>query len=107
MRPETFRGRRLAWLVLVPFATYSTWVTYDQGFSAFFTQPWTHPTWTQEFLDLLIALALVSVWLHGDARRRGRSPWPWLLATPLLGSLAPLTYLALRPDDPPPAAEAP
>lgn len=94
------KTRVLAGLVLVPFTLYSTWVTYDRGYVPFFTLPWSDSIWTQEFLDLCIALTMVSSWMLVDARRRGATVWPYLVATPLLGSIAPLTYLLLRPASP-------
>jgi hypothetical protein len=98
--------RVFAALVLVPFTLYSTWVTYTEGYRPFFTLPWSHPIWTQEFLDLCIALTLVSSWMVADARRRGATVWPYLVATPLLGSISPLTYLLLRAEAPRDAAVA-
>ena len=49
----------------------------------------------QVLADLVVALVLVLSWLIPDARRHGRNPWPWVIATPLVGSVAPLLYLAL------------
>jgi hypothetical protein len=91
------KKRALAAIVLVPFTIYSCWVTYTQGYRPFFTLPWSHPIWTQEFLDLCIALTMVTTWMVGDARSRGATVWPYLVATPLLGSISPLVYLVLRP----------
>lgn len=96
------KRRLLVLAVLIPFAAFSTWVTWVEGYVAFFTLPWTHWIWTQEVLDLCIALTLVCVWMVGDARRRGARVWPYVLLTPALGSIAPLLYLALRPE---PAAD--
>lgn len=93
--------RPLALAILVPFTIYSSWVTYTQGYASFFTGPLTHPTWTQEFLDLCIALLFVSSWMVADARRRGARAWPYLVLTPILGSIAPLMYLVMRPGVPP------
>ena len=50
----------------------------------------------QMLVDLSISLFLVSSGLVIDARRRGRPAWPWVVGTVLLGSVAPLWYLALR-----------
>lgn len=90
------RSQLLALAILVPFTIYSTIVTVQNGYTIFFTGPWTHPIWTQEFLDLCIALLLISSWMIGDARQRKVRVWPYVVLTPLLGSIAPLTYLALR-----------
>lgn len=48
------------------------------------------------FLDLIIALGLVTTQLVPDARRRGMNPWPFVLGTVALGSIAPLAYLLVR-----------
>lgn len=50
----------------------------------------------QVFADLVIALTLVMVWVWRDARATGRNPWPWIVATLLLGSFSPLVYLLTR-----------
>lgn len=50
----------------------------------------------QVFADLVIALSLVMIWIWRDATARGRSAWPWLLVTLLLGSFGPLLYLLAR-----------
>jgi hypothetical protein len=85
-------------LVLLPFLVFSVWCTLkaEEGFVGFFTMPWTHPIWSQEFVDLCIALTMVQVFMFFDARRRGATIWPYLVATPLLGSISPLVYFALR-----------
>ena len=53
----------------------------------------------QIFLDLVIALGMVLVWLWNDAKSRDQNPWPWVLATLVVGSFAPLLYLWLRDSD--------
>lgn len=90
------RSRLLALVVLVPFLLYSTWATATEGFAIYFTGPFTHRIWTQEFLDLCIALTIVSGWMLADGRRRGLRVWPYVVLVPLLGSIAPLCYLVFR-----------
>jgi len=53
----------------------------------------------QIFADLVIAVAVIMVWVHHDARARGRNPWPWILAAPFVGMFSPLAYLLLRSRD--------
>lgn len=50
----------------------------------------------QVFADLVIALTLVMVWMWHDAKKAGRNPWPWIVATLALGSFGPLVYLLVR-----------
>ena len=50
----------------------------------------------QVFSDLVIALTLVMVWMWQDAKRLGRNPWPWIVATLAAGSFGPLVYLLTR-----------
>jgi hypothetical protein len=50
-------------------------------------------------VDLFIALALVSIWMYFDARKRGKSAIPFILMALVFGSLGPLTYLFLRLGD--------
>ncbi len=47
----------------------------------------------QIFLDLVIALTLIMVWMWRDAKNRGRSFWPWMCITLAAGSFGPLLYL--------------
>ncbi len=51
---------------------------------------------TQIFVDLVIALVLVSVWMWQDAKATGRNALPWIVATILVGSFSPLLYLLIR-----------
>jgi hypothetical protein len=50
----------------------------------------------QVLMDLVISLTLVLCWLWRDARACQRNPWPWLLATLVVGSFGPLLYLLTR-----------
>ena len=50
----------------------------------------------QVFVDLVIALVLVMIWMWRDAKATDRNPWPWMVATLVLGSFGPLIYLLTR-----------
>jgi len=50
----------------------------------------------QIFVDLVLAIGAIDVWLHRDARVRGRNPWPWVVASLVTGMFAPLIYLLVR-----------
>jgi RsiW-degrading membrane proteinase PrsW (M82 family) len=50
----------------------------------------------QIYVDLVIALTLIMVWMWHDANATGRNPWPWIIATLLVGAFSPLMYLLTR-----------
>lgn len=86
--------------VFADFTAYSLWVVANGGSVAevlglFSLNPWIG----QVTLDLAIALSMVAVWIWRDATANGRNPWPWLIATVLVGSISPLAYFAFRPSN--------
>lgn len=83
-------------LVLLPFSAFSTFVAVEHGYLGFVTLSLREPWAMQMLLDLTIALFLVGAWLRRDARRHGIAWLPYLLALPLLGSIAALGYLVHR-----------
>jgi hypothetical protein len=50
----------------------------------------------QVFFDLIISVSLFGIWMLVDARKRGTTVWPYLLAIPAVGSVSPLVYLIVR-----------
>ncbi|MFQ5418182.1 MAG: DUF2834 domain-containing protein [Myxococcota bacterium] len=85
-------------VVLLDFVAFTAWVVATGGtpgeiVAAFSASPWT----LQVAVDLVLALSLVCVWMWNDAKSRGANPVPWVAATVLTGSIAPLAYLLLRP----------
>lgn len=52
----------------------------------------------QIYVDLVIAVAVICVWIYRDATKRGRNPWPWLIAAAIVGMFSPLVYLLTRND---------
>lgn len=50
----------------------------------------------QVLVDLVIACALGCLWMIQDARARGISPWPFVVATFFAGSFGILFYLVVR-----------
>ncbi len=49
------------------------------------------------FLDLVISLSLIALWIYRDARRLGISPWPYIALGAGFGVAGPLLYLVRRP----------
>jgi hypothetical protein len=50
----------------------------------------------QIYADLVIAIGVISVWIHRDASARGLNPWPWIVASFIVGMFGPLAYLLTR-----------
>ncbi|MEZ4316027.1 MAG: DUF2834 domain-containing protein [Myxococcota bacterium] len=82
--------------ITVPFLVLSAIATVQHGFIGIFAVATRDTASAQVFADLCVALFLVTGWLRNDARERGLAWVPWLVATPLLGSIAPLGYLYWR-----------
>jgi hypothetical protein len=89
-------NRLLVLAVLVPFTAFSIWVAATAGPIGFLGLAGREPWGLQMLLDLCISLTFVATWMVGDARRRGRAAWPFVLMTIALGSIGPLVYLATR-----------
>lgn len=81
--------------ILLPFAAFTAWVLAKVGLGGILATHG-HPGGLQVFIDLAIALTLVSAWIVSDCRSRGTTAWPWVLATMTLGSFGPLAYLLAR-----------
>ncbi len=86
------RRRILAGLVLVLFALLTVGALNQDGtdIAATVTRTFSH---LQIWVDLVIAIILWVFWVYADTRRRGASPWPWIVFALLLGAFAPLAYL--------------
>jgi hypothetical protein len=54
------------------------------------------PWGRQVFVDLCIALTVAWAWLLPEAKARGIRAWPYLVATPFVGSIAVLVFLVHR-----------
>lgn len=87
--------QKLALAILVPFSVLSGYALMEVGYVGLLTYQMANPAGWQVFIDLVIALVLVSLWMISDARRSGRNVWPYMVATLFLGSFGPLFYLLL------------
>ena len=52
----------------------------------------------QIYVDLVIAILFLIVWMWRDAKTTGRNPWPWIVLALIIGSFSPLIYLLLNGD---------
>ncbi|GAB5382596.1 MAG: hypothetical protein Alis3KO_32500 [Aliiglaciecola sp.] len=85
----------LSLCLLIPFLALTAYALYTVGYIGIFDYHRHSPAGWQVFADLVIALIIVMMFLIPDAKKAGRNPWPWVIATLFLGSIAPLCYLVL------------
>ena len=90
--------RRLAAVAIVGFAILTIAGIVNDGVPGgaidaitFNTMSW------QIYIDLVLAIVVLSIWIHRDARRRGINPWPFIVGGVIAGMFGPLLYLLLRP----------
>jgi hypothetical protein len=82
--------------ILADFVAFTAYAVYHYGILAFFDVHAMNAVQAQIFVDLVIALTFVMVWMWRDARSRGISPLPYVVLTLTLGSIGPLAYLVRR-----------
>jgi hypothetical protein len=82
-----------ALIVLFAMDAYSV---YLYGYIGFLRMVLANFAGVTAFVDLLIALVLIIVWMGEDARERNVSAIPYLVITIALGSIGPLVYLIRR-----------
>ncbi len=82
--------------LLVVFGTFSTWVGVTHGQLGFLTLAAREPWGLQILLDVVISVGLFTMWMMPDAKRKGITAWPYLIACIALGSLGALAYLVHR-----------
>jgi hypothetical protein len=88
--------RNLLWVTLLAFGALTTAALWQGGLWGIFEPHFKTFGGGQVFADLVIALTLAIVWMWHDAKATGRTAWPWIVATLLLGSFGPLAYLLTR-----------
>lgn len=91
--------KTIAILLLIPFSILTVYAVMTVGYIGIFDYHRHSPAGWQVFADLVVALALVFIWLIPDAKNHDRSPWPWVALTLVAGSIGPLLYLATEKSD--------
>ncbi len=96
------------WLVLADFVALTGYTIFSEGFLAFVpiaAEIATGSFWgLQILIDFVLALAVGLGFVFFDARRRGLTPWPFVVLTLSLGSIGLLGYLVYRERASAPAA---
>jgi hypothetical protein len=83
-------------VILIGFSVFTLYAVYQYGYSGLFAQALANAATVQVFLDLIIALSLVILWMWQDAQTQEIAPLPYILLTLTLGSIGPLLYLVRR-----------
>ncbi len=83
-------------LVLLAFGGFEVWGVYRVGYVGVFEQALGTTGALLAFVDLSIALGLVTLWMWQDSRERGLGFVPYAILTFTLGSIGPLCYLIRR-----------
>lgn len=83
-------------VLFVAFTGYSVFVSATEGYWGFATLALRERWAMQVLLDLGISISVAWAWLWPDAKQRGISPVPYVVATVPLGSIAVLAYLIHR-----------
>jgi hypothetical protein len=83
-------------LALVGLAALNAYGVYLYGPVGFMRLMLANAAGVAAFVDLVIALTMVAVWMIRDAAQRGVNPLPYLLLTLFAGSIGPLIYLIVR-----------
>ena len=88
--------RSLIGITLVLFGVLSAVALWYHGYWGILEPHFKSFGAAQVFVDLVIALTIVMVWMWRDAKATGRNPWPWIVVTLAAGSFGPLVYLLTR-----------
>lgn len=80
-------------VVLLAFGALSTLALVEHGYWGIFQFHFPASAGWQVLTDLVIVCTLAMIWMVGDARRSGRTVWPYLIITLTMGSFGPLLYL--------------
>ena len=83
-------------IVLVGFAALNAYCFYTFGTEGFVHAALANAATAAVFIDLVIALTMIAVWMIRDAAHRGKTVLPYLLLMVFLGSMGPLIYLIGR-----------
>lgn len=82
-------------LVTLDFTVLSGYVLLQHGYLGIWEYQFASPAGWQVLADLVIVCTLAMAWMVDDARKTGRTMWPYLLLTLTAGSFGPLLYLLI------------
>ena len=83
-------------VVLILLLALDAEAIYTFGYLGFFRNALANSAAVVSFVDTVVALGLVCIWMSADSRERGINALPYLLVAMALGSPGPLLYLIRR-----------
>jgi hypothetical protein len=88
--------RAVLFLVLAAFGAFSLYAMWQVGYVGIWQAGMASVGAWQVLLDLVIMSFITLGYMARDARRTGRTVWPFAVLTVAAGSFGPLLYLLLR-----------
>ena len=88
--------KSIVFVILVLFSILTGIALWQDGILGIFAVPLKSAGGLQIFVDLVISLSIVLVWIWYDTKKTNRSFLPWLILTLSIGSFGPLLYLLFR-----------
>lgn len=86
--------RVLIIITLILFGGLTGLAVWHDGLAGIFASILSSWGSAQIYVDLLLALILIMIWIWKDAKSAGRNPpWGWIAATLVVGVFSPLIYL--------------
>jgi hypothetical protein len=82
--------------LLLVFSAWSVWICIDNGYWGFLSVLKAGGWQSQVFVDLMLGLTLTLGFVKGDSYKHDIPFWPYLVATPFLGSISPMAYMVHR-----------
>ena len=95
--PRLHPRQLFAIVILLPFIGLTVYALQTIGLLGLFQHQFENPAGWQVLADLIIALLIAMLWLLPEAKQAGHKPAIWFVLTCMLGSIAPLLYLAITP----------
>jgi ABC-type Fe3+-siderophore transport system permease subunit len=97
MVPAIMSTRLTALIVVIGlFGVLTALALMDVGFLGIIAPHFRSWGGGQVLADLVILAVLACMWMVADGRARGINPWPFVIATLLVGSFGVLSYLVVR-----------